>query len=132
MIDNQRAKWKAKSTSGYWLYGSLEKIDGANVGAVWQRNNERQSALANIDEQTICLSTGVKDSDGHLIYENDFLTVWNPRGKVEHKSFVWFDNGRLAFRIRLSFVTMPFEDIVRQVEQNGWSMKVTGNRFDED
>ena len=114
MIDNQRAKWKAKSTSGYWLYGSLEKIDGANVGAVWQRNNERQSALANIDEQTICLSTGVKDSDGHLIYENDFLTVWNPRGKVEHKSFVWFDNGRLAFRIRLSFVTMPFEDIVRQ------------------
>ena len=45
---------------------------------------------------------------------------------------VWFDNGRLAYRIRLSSVTMPLEDIVRQVEQNGWTMKITGNKFDEE
>lgn len=132
MNDNQRAKWKAKSTSGYWLFGSLEKSDGNNVGAVWQRKNGRQSALANIDEKTICMATGIEDSDGTLIYENDLLTVWNPKGSVEHKSFVWFDNGRLSFRIRLSSITMPLEDIVRQVEQNGWTMKVTGNKFDEE
>lgn len=131
-MTNNRTKWKAKSTSGYWLYGSLEKIDGNNFGAVWQRTDGRQSALANIDEKTICLSTGVQDSDGNLIFENDYLTVTNPAHNVTNHSFVWFDKGRLSFRFRLGGVTMGMSDILHQVNDNGWTWKVIGNRFDED
>ena len=132
MIDNQRARWKAKSTSGYWLYGTLEKIDGNNFGAVWQRENGRQSALANIDKKTICLSTGVQDSDGNLIYENDYLTVRNPGIKTERRCFVWFDKEKTAYKIHVGGITVSLGEIEKKVEESGWIITVTGNRFDED
>ena len=132
MIDNQRAKWKAKSTSGYWIFGTLEKIDGSNVGAVWQRKNGRQSALANIDAKTICLSTGIQDSDGNLIYENDFVQVRNPGVKNEKRCYIWFDKPKTTYKIQVGAAIVSLGEIIKEVEEHGWIVRVVGNKFDED
>ncbi len=129
-----RARWKAKSTSGHWCFGGLGQDKYGNYGAMWELVEGFGQSFICIDSKTICMSTGVKDSNNELIYENDYLkivraddkSVINAKAKVEYDNLQWFcslDNGE---RYPLSRITNSvFAGLT-------YEFYVVGNRFDEE
>lgn len=79
-----RFGFKAKNSYGHWFYSSMqykgegnEKIDENYYGMVWGMGEGELliGPYLNIRLETLCQSTGIRDSDGDLIYENDTVQV---------------------------------------------------------
>lgn len=122
---------KAKNEIGRWVFGELVPDDTGSYYMRWMIGKQPWR-MARISPHTLCKATGCCDSDGMPIYENDYLQVVNPCGGTENKAFVWFDKGKLAYRIKMSVVTLDLYNVLHFVESAGWEIRVVGNRFDEE
>ncbi|MBQ3349168.1 MAG: hypothetical protein IJG38_02105 [Thermoguttaceae bacterium] len=130
-----RARWKAKSTSGHWCFGGLGQDKYGNYGAMWELVEGFGQSFISIDPKTICMSTGVKDLSGNLIFENDYLSIdgaWLTEKIVCEKALVWYDEYYLTYYVQLNDHSELLNELVSEGNEHSWKIQVIGNKFDEE
>lgn len=130
-----RARWKAKSTSGHWSVGGLGQDEYGNYGAMWELVEGFGQSFISIDPKTICMSTGVKDLSGNLIFENDYLSIdgaWPGKKIVCEKALVWYDECYQTYYVRLNDHSARLRELINDGDAHSWKIQVIGNKFDEE
>lgn len=122
---NDRYLFRAKRIDNReWIVGDLSHHKTGKV-FVKPLNGSAISACE-VDKDTICQCTGIKDKNGKLIWENDIVEAWSQGrcaiGKIKHRiDGTWimypaWQNGELWY-------LLPNDDGITTVE-------VIGNIFD--
>ena len=122
---NDRYLFRAKRIdNGEWIVGDLSHH---KTGKVFVKPlNGSAISTCEVDKDTICQCTGLKDKNGKLIRENDIVEAWSQGrcaiGKIKHRiDGTWimypaWQNGEMWY-------LLPNDDGITTVE-------VIGNIFD--
>ena len=127
-----RFGYKAKKTnSKKWLYAGFDDSEELLRWTIRDKDNDKYDP-AWIDRKTICQCTGLRDSDGKLIYENDYVSVGshgkdNPCCIVNYKGICAFDVQR-PDGVAHSLATLQW----LMEKDKDFMVKVVGNKFDND
>lgn len=126
-----RARWKAKSASGHWCVGGLGQDEYGNYGAMWELVEGFGQSFISIDPKTICMSTGVKDSNGTPIFENDYVEIilkgsgeiWDEAALIEYS--------RLGFVYTCKDEEQPLHHLEFQMKKELVEVYVVGNKWNK-
>lgn len=115
--------------SNVWIIATLKSRNGEAFDVEWNyKGKEKSFSTAWIKPETICQCTGLKDSDGKLIYENDILEVETLDGnQIGH---VYYQELIPSFRVWLPMYTTTIPALMSLAEMNGKKVRVIGNKFD--
>ena len=130
MLD--RFGYKAKKTnSKKWLYAGFDDSEELLRWLLRDENNSKYDP-AWIDRKTICQCTGLRDSEGRLIYENDYFEIIDS-GIVTGKYLVQYHPKSMHFQIKNAYSDTDFSDLsfVPMWMEHGRKVRIVGNRFDE-
>lgn len=131
-MNNLRYRFKAKLANGYWIHGDFDKNMLGNYGFQWSRFNIRQGSFADIIPETFCQCTGIRDSMGNPIYENDIIQR-RDGGIVTGKYLVLYNPTSIDYNIKgqskgdvssLSFIPLWISHGVKCI--------VIGNKYDKE
>lgn len=122
--------YKVKTEGGaFWLYAEF-KDSTENWGLQWHLENEEDNPYspAYINPKTICRCSGVKDSDGRLIYENDYISTFRTYdgSPIYEKSLIVYDKMQWFYAVdnhKYPLVTLANHG-------DGINIYVVGNKFD--
>lgn len=116
-----RYLFKAKTCNGEWIVGYLYRLSENNPPFIMLR---KYGESYEVDEHTICQSTGLKDKNGNLIWENDIVKcLYNSYG----------ENGVYIGKVIYREDTCCFVDANSESTDYEWweeEKKVIGNIFD--
>lgn len=118
-------KFKAKLLDiGEWIKGDLVRST-TYVGIGYPSSVFPDVPIVHrINPDTVCMFTGLKDNEGHEIYEHDLISIFEGREPCE----VIFDKGCfLAFNPR-THIRMP---LITGINYYDWELLVVGNKFDK-
>lgn len=127
-----RFNFKAISKhDGEWKFATLNFI-GDSCSVRWQHEWEKSSYTHSgwIVPETLCQCTGLKDSDGKLIYENDILEV--EMLDENETGVVYYQELEPSFRVWLPLYTTTIPALMSLVELSGRKVRVIGNKFDKE
>ena len=132
-LDRFGFKAKSNQRGNYWLYASLDFYEG--VGSYGVRYHLEPGGVAAfspawIDPKTICQCTGIKDSDGNLIYENDIIQTTDEEGKTAEFE-VKYNERDMSYEADGKTALFPFPFLKYYVE-NDFKWVVIGNKFDKE
>jgi len=83
---NDRYLFKAKRTdNGEWIVGYLYRLSENNPPFIMLR---KYGESYEVDEHTICQCTGLKDKNGNLIWENDFVKCVDENNDIEFTAII--------------------------------------------
>lgn len=125
---NDRYLFKTKRLdNGEWVLGAL--FDGESHCIIGQEikfspyiEHECKIVGYEIDRNTICQCTGLKDKNGKLIWENDIVKTQYGKAVV-----VW---DKSEWRIKWIDDLIWRRDLHYWANDNSWRIEVIGNRFD--
>ena len=132
-LDRFGFKAKSNQRGNYWLYASLDFYDGIGSYGVryhLEPGGDTAFSPAGIKPETLCQCTGLKDSEGNLIYENDILEIEIPHGK--DNGVVYYQELDTSFRVWQEAFTMGLALVIEHIRTMGWKVKVIGNKFDKE
>lgn len=126
----ERFALKARSACGCWLYARLSVNSRGEWGLIWTYPMEQTNAMFELNPETFCQCTGLKDSEGNLIYENDILETETPHGK--ENGVVYYQELDTSFRVWQESFTMNLALVMERTRTMDWKVRVIGNRFDKE
>ena len=125
----ENIKFRAKRLdNGEWIEGEISHFENT-IWIVPIHHKPFHSGCAEVDPDTICMFTGLKDCDGKEIWEGDMLsnvTNDSPDGIVVFKYGAFSllaKNGR-DFCVALTYLLSEKDSLNR--------FKVVGNKFDKE
>lgn len=130
MTNFDRFGYKAKKTnSKKWLYAGFDDSEELLRWLLRDENNSKYDP-AWIDTKTICQCTGIRDSDGQLIYEHDIIEAKDVKGiGFYEKSEVLWDGCEWSKKSRFICSIRGLFDLYENGEV---TIKVIGNKFDKE
>ena len=124
----ENIKFKAKRLdNGEWIEGEISHFENT-IWIVPIDHKPFHSGCAEVDPDTICMFTGLKDCDGKEIWEGDMLsnvTNDSPDGIVVFKygAFCLLAKNGRDFCVALTYLLSEKDSLNR--------FKVIGNKFDK-
>ena len=121
--------------NGEWIVGDLSHH---KTGKVFVKPlNGSAISTCEVDKDTICQCTGLKDKNGKLIWENDFVEMYDRNTDYRWRAVVTFGNpnGEYTWGWQLKNIgeCETNKDILCWIdmEESGAFCEVIGNIFDE-
>lgn len=114
-MDVKNIRFKAKRLdNGEWMEGEISHFEDT----IWIVSIEDNWKCADVDPDTMCMFTGLKDKNGTPIYEGDIVTYKD--NNAERRGNIIWDSKATAFCFGQDFLAhYPSEN-----------MTVIGNKYD--
>lgn len=118
-----------KSTED-WAFARMAASGFGCFGIRWSDGIHEDYDGCHIYPETICQCTGLRDSEGNLIYENDILEIetldGNQIGNVYYQELI------PSFRVWLPMYTTTIPALMSLAEMTGKKVRVIGNKWDKE
>lgn len=117
-MDVKDIKFKAKTLALHnWVEGDLLHMNGRTY---IRKDNV---IFADVDLNTVCMFTGLKDKDGKEIYEHDIISIIEGRKPCE----VIFEKGCFLAVNPITCIRTP---LIKGIDDYAWELHVIGNKYD--
>ena len=126
-IDRFGFKAICKST-GTWAFARMAASGFGCYGIRWSDSRAEDYDGCHIYPETLCQCTGIRDSDGRLIYEHDIIEAKDVKGiGFYEKSEILWDGCEWS---KKSGIVCSIRGLIDLYEKGEITIRVIGNKFD--
>ena len=121
--------------NGEWVEGCYVLIDNhcyIYTGSLCNGGLYVVAERFEIQIDTLCQCTGLKDKNGKLIWKNDIVNGSIKRGAAFYRCFVLWNECKARFDVRAMDCNFPMtlDECTDDISMSGFDYEVVGNIFD--